>query len=217
MRLSILILCLLSLPPLPLRAQPTKPLPGSIAETIRQAGDRPVTVTYHRADGTSASMTTTADKFAETWKTETPSITPAGGVTGGGAESTTTAQMFQGGAWKNPLLWLGILSLAGGAFCLYIGSRRGALILGVGGVALIVASFIPIGVWIAVAVVGVGIAALVYAERNGLIHNEALRAVVAGVENAPASIGTVIKTEIAKQADQRDKSVIAAVKLKDAL
>jgi hypothetical protein len=108
--------------------------------------------------------------------------------------------------------------LAGAGVAVYFKMRRAAMIAGVGGAGLIAAAMLgPVGIFIVAGLGAVGLVVYLKAEHEHTTVKEALRAVVAGVEAAPAEAAAAVKAEVGKQADTRDKTAIAAVKAKDNL
>jgi len=118
-----------------------------------------------------------------------------------------------------------------------------ALACGLVGAGLVAASLIPAWAWVGLGLAvaaGVGIylwtrrsKSALAGELKGQIgnltstienyaaesktKNEALRAVVAGVELAPDAAKAAVKSEIAKQVDGTDRETIRAVKVSDGL
>lgn len=168
------------------------------------------------ANGKGAGLTTDSQDAVNNFNASAPgSWLPGIGSTGGTSDISST---LTGKVPTSPLLWAGILAAAGGAVAFYLGLRRGALVcFGLSG-ALIAASFVPAWAWIILALAGVaGVAFYVYAERTGKVNNEALRAVVAGVETLPDAERKAAKSAIAVHADERDKRTIKNVKKADDL
>ena len=136
----------------------------------------------------------------------------------GGLGVAASSALFTLGAtgssmFANPLLWVGILLCIGGGAAIYFGLKRAAFVaFGVGG-AFIVAAMLPGWAWVVIAAAVVaGGGFYVWSEWQAKRRQEALRAVVAGVANAPADAQAAVKAEVEKQADAADKAVISAIK-----
>lgn len=172
------------------------------------------------AAGKGAGVDTSANEIAQTFNGSAPVVGLSGGgkAQGGDSDSTLKAK----GAMPKYEQWLliggGLLFIVGAAVCAYLKLSRAAIICGSFGAALIVAGLYPL-----ITVLLIGGAALIvggvyiYSEYSGRSSGEALRAVAAGVANAPAQAAAAVKAEISKQADDRDKRVIKAIKIKDGL
>lgn len=191
--------------------------PGSIVthEYEFDGGHRIVT---EQAGGTGAGLTTSGDEVAAKFAASAPSANlPGIESSGGDAASEFSVRSIKGAA-SNPLLWVGILSILGAGVAFYFGLRRAALVCGVVGGGFIAAAMLPGWGWFVLAGAGlVGVAVYIWAEKSGRNTLEALRAVVAGVEDLPTETRRTAKAHIASHADDRDAMTIRLVKRKDGL
>lgn len=175
------------------------------------------------ARGTGASGTASGDKaeLGIDGTAPTASLSGRSSASGGSINATGSAKL-NASLFGNPLLWAGLLSWLGAAVSVYLRLPIRTTIIAAGsGVAFICAALFPVATMFlvggsAVAVVGF----YVWSERNaadGAKAREALRAVVAGIANAPTGAAEVVKAEVAKQADDQDKLTIKSIKRKDGL
>jgi hypothetical protein len=170
----------------------------------------------------------------------TPGLNLGDGESSNGGEATSETKahtvVSAGGAAHNPIFWLGLaMALPAGWFFYRREPLDGAACL-LGGLGLVGASMVPAWAWVGIglalaAVVGLYLwakhshnseASLLWDRVSGLRDeitkkHEALRAVVAGVESAPAEAQAAVKVEIGKQADQVDRETIRNVKVADGL
>lgn len=222
-----LIGCGKSDPPAP--AKPAAPITIPAPEFNLPGGfdpDKPVEMRYveeggetkstEQASGTGAGLSTNSDEAAAKFVTSAPGATlPGIGSTGGGASTEFSVRTIQGAA-SNPLLWVGILAVLAAGWAVFKGIPRAGLILGVIGGGFITAAMLPAWAWVLIAAAGVvAVAAYIWSEYGGKVKHEALRAVVDGVdslkESSPGAY-QIVKQEIGKQADTRDRKTIAKYK-----
>lgn len=176
----------------------------------------PESRTNEHATGTGAGLSTNSDEAAAKFVTSAPGATlPGIGSTGGGASTEFSVRTIQGAA-SNPLLWVGILAVLAAGWAVFKGIPRAGLILGVIGGGFITAAMLPAWAWVLIAAAGVvAVAAYIWSEYGGKVKHEALRAVVDGVdslkESSPGAY-QIVKQEIGKQADTRDRKTIAKYK-----
>lgn len=184
-----------------------------------------------QSTGKGASATSEGDKLNDQITGEAPVLARgadgSASAKGGGIDRETSASAVKvpASAWANPLLWAGILAIAGAGVAVYFGLRRAAVISGIAGAGLILSAAYP-GLMLLM-LLGVVVAVLgpyLYAEwqkRKGDMNQrsayEALRAVVAGVEGpgVPAEARAAVKAVIAKESDAADRAVIDQVKRED--
>lgn len=126
-------------------------------------------------------------------------------------------------AIRTSSLWIGVVLILGAGACIYLQKRRAATVVGCLGGVFIVAAFFPT---LAATIIGGGVALVAgpyvwaefkkaQAEDEAAKNKKTLRAVIAGVEAAPADAKAAIKAEVVKKADQADKETIARVKFED--
>jgi hypothetical protein len=216
-----------------------------LAEQLRAAlalppGSR-IEIQFRTSDGGSVEVTETGssvgagaravgDKLDSNFTGTAPAVGLGGGQssTGGGATNDSKASALQIPPlpWANPLFWIGVLLLAGAGACAYL--RLGVRIIsivGSAGLACLAAAFFPsLLIWAAAAAVLVFawpyISSSIKAQKESVkseSYREALRAVVAGVEDPTLdkSVVTAVKSRISTQVDSRDRDVIRAIKLED--
>ncbi|MFN9113096.1 MAG: hypothetical protein ACK5XN_23755 [Bacteroidota bacterium] len=176
------------------------------------------------ADATGASAIARGTDISGDFTGSAPSIDipGGGGATGGDAKSKSKASTPL--PEFNWLLVAGIACVLGAGTCFYFGLRRAAIVAGVVGGSLIVASFLPAWAWVMIglaAAIAGGV--YVWAEwnaRKGGQYKEALRAVVGGVaslkDQSPDAYEAA-KQEIGKQADPGDADTITEIKREDRL
>lgn len=205
--------------------------PGSEFEVEISNRDGGTVRTVNEGRGVGAGAVAEGDKLSDAF-TGSPPMVGLGAdgsqtAQGGGADRNVraTAVRIPPLPWQNPMFWLGLLSLAGCGACIYMKLRRAALVTGLAGVGLLVAAFFPV-VLLFVAAGAFAVVAGPYlyaewkkakAEADADAKNEALRAVVAGVEHrdVPVDAQRAVKAAVAKEADASDKDVIDAVKRAD--
>lgn len=184
---------------------------GSTVEFTRE-GERSA-----RGDG--ASLTASGEKNVTEFDASAPTgeLGADGSARASGGESSIDAAIT--GATGLGLRWVfgiaGGVSLAGAGVALAKGLKTAAMICGAAGVVLVGLSLWP-SVVIAVALVLLCVGGLLWADHKGLLHREALRGVVAGVEALPdASDRRLVKASIANHADDRDRLTIQRMKRAD--
>lgn len=146
-----------------------------------------------------------------------PKVTgPDGMSADGGANESESAGA--GSAKGTPLIIAAIVLGLGAGFCFWRGwASAGIACAAVAGAFLTIAIYPAVLLWVLLAV-AVGLVGLtIYQARTGKNYKEALRAVVAGVELAPADAQSVVKGEIAKQVEGGDRETIRTIKSKDGL
>jgi hypothetical protein len=185
---------------------------------MRYVEHGPSSKTTEHATGTGAGLTTTSDEAASKFVTSAPGSTlPGIGSTGGSLSSTLSVRNLRDAA-GNPLLWVGIVSILAAGVAFYFGLRRAAIVCVAIGIGFLAASMIPGWGWFILAAVGlVAVGVYVWAELTGKNTREALRAVVAGVEDLPTEQRRQAKARIASHADDRDALTIRAIKRADGL
>lgn len=130
-----------------------------------------------------------------------------GSARGGSAQSDVK---LTGRAKSGLLVFAGLFAM-GGVACLAVGMRKsGWLLFGVAGVTIAAYALSP--VWLGVAFLLL-VAGVIVLGWSALRNKEGLRAVVAGVESTP--LGSQVKEEIAKHADEFDRRVIRRIKEQD--
>lgn len=188
---------------------------------------KPITVTTTR-EGTATGTGTAAagDNISGGMKSEPASVTINGvTATGGGGDSWSKAMAFTGGVASNPMLYVGIACILFAFVSMWRGWKELILpALGAGVMFIAMVVWPQIILWALLALVLIVGGPYIYTfwkkkkvEVVAQDNHEALRAAVAGVEAAPPEVQAVVKAEIAKQADDKDKATIIAVKLKDNL
>lgn len=112
-----------------------------------------------RSTGTSAGISTSADKVAQEFRSTEPKASlgqRSGGASGGDFESSVRASM-NSSLFGNPFIWVAILLGLGAGFLAYTGQVRAALYAAVSAAAFFIAAIVPVWVGIAVgAIVVVG-------------------------------------------------------------
>lgn len=205
--------------------------PGSEIEVEIVTRDGGSIRTSDAGRGTGAGAEAVGDKLNDQFTGSPPSVGRAAdgsqSAFGGGADRSATAVAVRvpPSVWRNPLLWLGFLMLAGAGGAVYLRLRRAATILGLAGGAAVASAFFPAFLLLIVAG-GLAVVAGPYlwaefqrarasdaADRN----HEALRAVVAGVDDptVPDAAKAAVKAAIAREADGRDREEIDRVKQAD--
>lgn len=145
-----------------------------------------------------------------------------GGSASGGSVSATGESKINASLFGNPLLWVGILCWLGAGVAVYLRLPfRVAIIAGCAGGAFLCAAMFPAATLLIVGgVAACGLGLWLWSEQQadkGEKAKEALRAVVAGIANAPTGASEVVKAEVGKQASDTDKAVIKAIKKQDDL
>jgi len=145
-------------------------------------------------------------------------------ATGGSADRdiSATGMKIPPLPWANPLFWMGVACLGAAGFGVYAGLRRLATVAGVAGAGLLAIAFYPaILLWGVAAILLIVFGPYLYtefkkreAEEDANTSTSALRAVVAGVDDAsvPDSAKSQVKAAIAKHADGAHSEAIDAVK-----
>lgn len=187
--------------------------PAGSAIEYRHTTDGGLSIDRREASGQGAGLSTNAPEVAGEFNATAPGSSLDGATASGGA---TAWDIDLGGAQGSALLWIGAALLLIAGVCLYLRLTRAALIVGGVGGALIVAGLYP-GVALFVGVGGAGVLLAVYlwAERSGQGYREAVRALVAGVEELPNGDRQFVKGKVDAHADERDRATIRKVKRGD--
>lgn len=208
----------------PVYAQ-TIDLPGGGKVIIRQESttDGGSVKETETASGKGASGTATGDqaKLGIDGSAPGASLSGGGSATGGSVNATGESKL-NASLFGNPLLWVGILCWLGACVAVYLRLPiRVAIIAGCAGAAFICAALFPGAMLFLVAGASiVGAVFYIWSETQadkGAKAKEALRAVVAGIANAPTGASEVVKAEVGKQATEEDKATIKAIKRDDGL
>lgn len=178
--------------------------------------------TKERGRGVGAAAIAEGDRLNDNFTGSAPEVNLGAerSSRGGGSERDVSASAVRMPAlpWQNPLFWVGLAALGGAGASVYFGLRRAAVICGVAGAGLLAAAFFP-GLFLIVAAAAVAVLLLPYirAEWEKNRSHEALRAVVAGVDDktVPAEAKAAVKAAIASEATDQDKATIKAVKRAD--
>lgn len=178
------------------------------------------TTTVREATSTGTGTSATGDKVNQKSEAQPAAVSFDGiTATGGGGKSNTSATgTALKAAMQSPLLWVGIACWLLAAVAFWQGWKSIVLpAVGAGAVFLAVAFYPALLLWAMLALVVIVGGPYVWTAIQGTRAKEALRAVVAGVEAAPPEAAEAVKAEVAKQADDADKTTIMAVKRKDNL
>lgn len=167
----------------------------------------PVDEVKSTAKASGAGLTASGDKLTENFDGSplTVGLDGIGGGSGGGVKSRGTIENKVGSAIvkaaSSPLMWFGLGGIVVGVILFLIPLRRAAMIVGISGIGLVAASFIPAWAWIALAVIGLGIVGFyVYAEFAKKNGDGTLRTIVKSVENLPEEAAAAVKAKIAEHA-----------------
>lgn len=178
--------------------------------------------TRERGRGVGAAAIAEGDKLNENFNGSAPEVNLGADRSsrGGSADRQASASAVQVPPlpWQNPLFWVGLLALGGAGASIYFGLRRAAVICGVAGAGLLAAAFFP-GLLLIVAAGAAVVLLLPYirAEWEKNRSHEALRAVVAGVDDktVPPEAKAAVKAAIRSESTEMDKATIKAVKKAD--
>lgn len=214
-------------------AQNTQNIPPELMAQLREAmGAKPgqeVEVFWDTRDKQEAALakgasgTATGDKAELGIDGSAPGAALSGGGSAtGGTISAAGKSQINASLFGNPLLWAGILCWLGAGVSVYLRLPfRVAIIAGCAGGAFICAALFPAATLLIVGgVAACGLGFWLWSEQQadkGAKAKEALRAVVAGIANAPTEVAEVVKSEVSKQATEQDRAVIKAVKKADDL
>lgn len=172
--------------------------------------------------GRGAGATAEGDKLSDTISGAAPNVGLGDGRTasGGSIERDTagTAFVVPEAPWKNPMLWIGLLAAIGGGYLTFQGMLKPGLILVAAGSACMAVAFFPaLTLWLLAAAAAVLVASYLLSAKGSNSLREALRAVVAGVENkaVPAEAQAQVKAAIARESDEPDRAVIDEIKRAD--
>lgn len=173
--------------------------------------------TTESGKGTGSGYTTTGDKTTANVDTTAPttSLSSGGASSGGSARAMLSAQITDNTV-KLACIIIGIvLAAAGIAGWRFLHQR---MFLGVSafGVGILMLGLVPWPVAALICVVAIG-GALWFAFRDTAAFREGLRAVAAGVDSLPDMQRNMVKEEIGKHADERDKTTIKQIKRDDDL
>lgn len=185
--------------------------PGSTVEVTREG--------VRSAKGDGASLTAAGKDIVTGFDSSAPTgeIGADGATKASGGGSSIDAKIVGAtGAGLRVLLGVaGGLCLLGAGVAAYLRLAKAAVYAGLAGGVLLALAFFPSLVLCGLLVVA-GVAALVWADHRGLLHREALRAVVGGIESIPdKGDRELVKRAVAGQADDRDRRTITAVKRAD--
>ena len=178
------------------------------------------TTTTRGASGTGAGISTDNAETAAGFNAGAPTSN-LGGDLGGGADGGLSSANFKMRVppGTSPLVWIGAACLLGAGACFYLQLRRAAIICAVLGLGFIGAEAVPGWAKAILFVAGLaGLGAYLWAEWQAKRKNEALRAVVAGVESIPDQPTRIgVKALIDGHAEDGDRAVIRQVKAADGL
>lgn len=182
-------------------------------------GGRPVVVertTSEHASSTGASGVA-AGRDIQQRVSGTPAelALPSGGSARGGG-FTAAADVLGGVAVVPILAGLAVIASLVGAALLLRGGKLGAALTAV----VLAGVFLAIAVWPELVALGclgalLCLAFWLWSSHQHTCSHEALRAVVAGVESAPAEASAAVKKSVRAQADPRDNRVIARTVFRD--
>lgn len=172
------------------------------------------------ATGTGAGVDTTAKEIANSVNTQAPNVSLSGATAdGGGLVSELVAKSIGGQKAIQVAVGLaGVVCLLMAGWCVYArwGLPRAPIVAGAAGLVLLAVAFYPILlVWGLLLALVAGGAAYLMSERGETRNKEALRAVIAGIQTAPAFVADPVKAEIAKAADETDRAVIRKLRRAD--
>lgn len=180
---------------------------GTVERVTTVSDFGPVDEVKSTAKASGAGLTASGDKLTENFDGSplTVGLDGIGGGSGGGVKSRGTIENKVGSAIvkaaSSPLMWFGLGGIVVGVLLFLIPLRRAAMIVGISGIGLVAASFIPAWAWIALAVIGLGIVGFyVYAEFAKKNGDGTLRTIVKSVENLPEEAAAAVKAKIAEHA-----------------
>lgn len=171
--------------------------------------------TQQRATGVGAGLETSSPEGAAGFEASAPGATlPGVSATGGSSAFDGTWKI--GGQAVNAFALAAIAALIGAAWLAYRRAMRPALVAGVLGVAFAALAVYP-GATLLVAGLAAAVCVALYirAAGKGEAVNEALRAVVAGVEDLPEGERQRVKGKVASHATEEDRATIREVKIAD--
>lgn len=131
------------------------------------------------------------------------------------AYATLKARSCQKGSSKAGCMFDAFPNAVHPGVAAYLRLAKAAVYAGLAGGVLLALAFFPSLVLCGLLVVA-GVAALVWADHKGLLHREALRAVVGGIESMPdKGDRELVKRAVEGQADDRDRRTITKIKRAD--
>lgn len=180
---------------------------------------KPKRVTTREASSTGVGASATGDSVNQKTETESPTVTVDGIMASGGAAKSSNKG--EGGTLtgaSSPLLWVGIACLLFAAVAVWQG-WKGIIIPAAGaGVVLLAVAFYPsLLLWAVLALVLVVGGPYIWQYVQGFRAKEALRAVVAGVADAPPEVQFTVQERVRSHATEADRATIKSVRKADGI
>lgn len=176
------------------------------------------TTTTREGTATGASTSATGAKVNQKSETESPVVAFDGMTVSGGASQSSNNGEGSGDltGTRSPLLWVGIACLLFAAVAVWQG-WKGIIIPAAGtGVVMLALAFYPwLLLWGVLALVAIVGGPYIWQYVQGFRAKEALRAVVAGVADAPPEVQMQVQDRVSAHADDSDKATIRKVRKRD--
>ena len=169
------------------------------------------------ASGKGAGLVSSFEKAVLNFNASAPlaNLVGLGGASGG---TTDIAATFAGKAGTPVLAWIGGLMFLGGVVALCFKRIGDGAILCVGGLVAVGASTLGPAGWLVFILVAAAVGGwLWWKSHKGMRASEALRAVLAGVEDLPETERKLVKSKVKNHAEPADTKTIGSFKKRDDL
>ena len=169
------------------------------------------------AAGKGAGLVSAFEKAVVNFNASAPiaNLVGLGGASGG---TTDIAATFAGKAGTPVLAWIGGLMFVGGVVALCFKRIGDGATLCVGGLVAVGASTLGPAGWLVFILVAAAVGGwLWWKSHKGMRASEALRAVLAGVEDLPETERRLVKSKVKNHADRADTKTIGGFKKADDL
>lgn len=172
------------------------------------------------ASGVGAGLQNGGKEVAGGFDASAPSAQGSGWLASGGASKIKFTAL--GGSETSPLMWAGIACVLGAGVAFYFGLRRAALIAGLAGGSLIVASMLPQWAFIIIALAGAGVLVFyVYSERQAKASTELAKSFAWARKDMPADVRAqfdkFLDPHLNKQGAIDDTKTLAALQAKEGM